>query len=228
MQETQKNKSRRAGKETLRANIRAHIQKRIAEGVYQPGDRIVETRLAKELNVSQAPVREAILELAAMGVLEERPYTGCIVRKLTAEDIADIYDVRAHIDEYAASLAAHRATDAEFDAMERLLREMDKAADIHEFVQKDILFHAMVVDAAGSPTLSRIWRSLRLAEWTNLSVTATENSLEKLKQNHWKIFHYLKMRDEHAASAYMFLHIKGFGDEMKKHFTDLAPKEQEP
>ena len=63
------NKSRRAGKETLRANIRAYIQQRIADGLYQPGDRIVETRLAKELNVSQAPVREAILELAAMGIL---------------------------------------------------------------------------------------------------------------------------------------------------------------
>lgn len=218
------NKSRRAGKETLRANIRAYIQQRIADGLYQPGDRIVETRLAKELNVSQAPVREAILELAAMGILEERPYAGCVVRKLTAEDVADIYDTRARIDEYAASLAAHRATDEELDAIEQLLRGMDKAADIYEFVQKDILFHAMVVDAARSPTLRRIWHSLRLAEWTNLSVTATENSLEKLKQNHWQIFHYLKMRDEHAASAYMFLHIKGFGDEMKKHFTDQMQK----
>ena len=59
-------------KETLRSNIKDYIQKQIADGVYQPGDRIVETRLAKELEVSQAPVREAILELSAMGLLEER------------------------------------------------------------------------------------------------------------------------------------------------------------
>ena len=62
------------GKETLRSQISMIIQKRIREGVYKPGERIVETRLCKELSVSQAPVREAVLELAMMGILEERPY----------------------------------------------------------------------------------------------------------------------------------------------------------
>ena len=60
---------RKPAKETLRANIKDYIQKQIAAGVYRPGDRIVETQLAKELNVSQAPVREAILEMVALGLL---------------------------------------------------------------------------------------------------------------------------------------------------------------
>ena len=54
-------------KGTLRKEIRTYIQEQIASGRFKAGDRIVETQLAKELNVSQAPVREAILELAAMG-----------------------------------------------------------------------------------------------------------------------------------------------------------------
>ena len=62
-------RKRLAAKETLRSNIRDYIQQQIAEGVYRPGDRIVETRLAKELNVSQAPVREAMLELSTIGML---------------------------------------------------------------------------------------------------------------------------------------------------------------
>ena len=64
-----------AAKGTLRKKIRNYIQQQIASGRFQAGDRIVETQLARELNVSQAPVREAILELAAMGLLEERPYS---------------------------------------------------------------------------------------------------------------------------------------------------------
>ena len=60
-----KSGKRLPAKETLRSNIKDYIQQQIAEGRYQPGDRIVETQLARELNVSQAPVREAILELAA-------------------------------------------------------------------------------------------------------------------------------------------------------------------
>ena len=91
-----------AAKGTLRKKIRSYIQQQIANGRFQAGDRIVETQLARELNVSQAPVREAILELAAMGLLEERPYSGSFVRKLTAEDVEDIYNTRAFIDEYAA------------------------------------------------------------------------------------------------------------------------------
>ena len=215
-------------KRTLRKEICDYIQDQIAQGRFRPGDRVVETQLAKELNVSQAPVREAILELSAMGLLEERPYAGCIVRRMTADDIADIYNVRAHIDEYAARLAAQRITDQQLEDMEHLLREMDDAPDIQKFVQKDIAFHTMVVDAAGSPALFRMWQNLRLSEWTNLSVAATECSLERLKHHHWQIFHLLKAHDAHGAGAYMFLHIKGFGDELKQRFAAAAGGTSEP
>lgn len=151
----------------LCTNILAHAQKRIVDGVYQPGDRIEETRPTKELNVSQVSMREVI---GRQGNLGGTVLYGLHCAKTDRKDVANIYDVRAHIDEYAASLAAHRATGAKFDAMEHLLWEMDKVADIYEFVQKDILFHAMMVDEAGSLPLSRIWHSLRLAEGTNLSV----------------------------------------------------------
>ena len=73
---------RKPAKETLRANIKDYIQKQIAAGDYQPGDRIVETQLARGLNVSQAPVREAILELVSLGLVEERPYSGHFVREM--------------------------------------------------------------------------------------------------------------------------------------------------
>ena len=82
-------------KSTMRREIRTYIQRQIAQGVYRPGDRIVETQLAREMNVSQAPVREALLELAAMGLVEERPYSGTFVRHLKASDIEDIYNTRA-------------------------------------------------------------------------------------------------------------------------------------
>ena len=105
-------------KATLRKEIRDYIQQQIATGRFKPGDRIVETQMAKELGVSQAPVREAILELAAMGLLEERPYSGSFVRKLTAEDIEDIYNTRAFLDEYAARRAAQRVTPEQLREME--------------------------------------------------------------------------------------------------------------
>ena len=212
---------RQKEKATLRKEIRTYIQKQIASGRFRAGDRIVETQLARELSVSQAPVREAILELAAMGLLEERPYSGSFVRKLTAEDIEDIYNTRAFLDEYAARRAAQRITPEQLADMEALLRQMDGAGNPHDFVEKDIAFHALVVDAAGSPALKRMWESLRLVEWTGLSVAVTRNTLPELVRQHWEIFRLLERHADHTAGAHMFLHIKRFGDEMKQYFQEM-------
>lgn len=132
-------------KATLRKEIRAYIQDQIVSGRFQAGDRIVETQLAKELHVSQAPVREAILELAAMGILEERPYSGSFVRSLTLEDIEDIYNTRAFLDEYAARQAARKITPEQLAKLRELLQEMDEAGNPRDFVEKDMAFHAMIV-----------------------------------------------------------------------------------
>lgn len=205
-------------KATLRKEIREYIQHQIASGRFKAGDRVVETQMAKELGVSQAPVREAILELAAMGLLEERPYSGSFVRRLTLEDIEDIYNTRAFLDEYAARRAAQRVTPEQLAEMEALLREMDQAENAHDFVEKDIAFHGLVVDAAGSPALKRVWESLRLVEWTGLSVGVTRNTLPELARQHWEIYRLLRRGADHTAGAYMFLHVKNFGDELKQYY----------
>ena len=104
---------------------------------------------------------------------------------------------------------------------EALLVEMDRAENPHDFVEKDIAFHAMVVDAAGSPALKKVWDSLRLVEWTGLSVAVTRNTLPELAKQHWRIFRLLERHADHTAGAYMFLHIKNFGDELKQHYQEM-------
>lgn len=210
---------RLAVKETLRSNIRDYIQQQIAEGVYRPGDRIVETRLAKELNVSQAPVREAMLELATIGMLEERPYSGTYVRNFTAEEIEDTFEARAFIEEYAAKRAAKRGTAEQLAQMRAVLEKMDPKQSLQEFVQLDKEFHALVMDAAGSPALKRVWNLLRMAEWTYLCAAITAFSLDDLIDQHWRIFRYLENREDSSVGAYMFLHIKGFGYELGRYFS---------
>ena len=83
----------------------------------------------------------------------------------------------------------------------------------------DIIFHGLVVDAAGSPALKRMWEGLRLVEWTGLSAAVTQNSLPELAKQHWEIYRLLKKHADHTVGAYMFLHIKNFGDELKRYFA---------
>lgn len=185
----------------------------------------METRLAKELNVSQAPVREAMLELASMGLLEERPYSGTYVRNFTIAEIEDIFDIRAFVEEYAAKRAAKAVTEEQLAEMEAVLDEMEQNKELQAFVHLDMYFHGLVLDAAGSPALKRAWEVLRMAEWPYLCAATTAFSLDELIAQHRNIFRYLKAREESSAGAYMFLHIKDFGDELGRYFAaqkDLA------
>ena len=205
---------KRGAKETMRSNIKDYILQQIISGSYRPGERIVETRLARELNVSQAPVREAMLELASSDILEERPFSGTYVRSISVEEIDDIFEIRAFIEQYAAKRAAVSATREQFAQMEEVLRKMDPHTDISDFVDLDMRFHELIMDAAGSPSLKRAWSILRLTEWTYLSAYITKASLDDLIEQHRTILQYLMSRDETGAGAYMLLHIKGFGKEL--------------
>lgn len=109
--------------------------------------------------------------------------------------------------------------------MKRLLQEMDAKRDLDRFVHQDMEFHNLVMDAAESAALKRAWSMLRMAEWTYIAAAITKSSLEEMIQQHWTIFRYLEARQAHSAGAYMYLHIKGFGEEVSQHFADQKKKE---
>ena len=106
----------------LREQIKDVILQRIVEGSYEPGSRLVETRIAQELGVSQAPVREALRDLEQLGCVVHEPYRGCSVRAFSAAELMDAFPVRAALEALAARLAAERITDAGLDELDDLHR----------------------------------------------------------------------------------------------------------
>ncbi len=88
------------------SSIREHIVEGVNSGRWKPGERIVERRIATELEVSQMPVREALRELESMRLIESFPNKGVRVRDLTAADLEEIYTVRTGLEQIAADLAA--------------------------------------------------------------------------------------------------------------------------
>ena len=94
---------------SLREQIREHIVEGIVSGRWKPGERIVERRIAVELEVSQTPVREALRELETLRLIESAPNKGVRVRRLSAADLEEIYPVRAGLEQIAAELAAPAA-----------------------------------------------------------------------------------------------------------------------
>jgi DNA-binding GntR family transcriptional regulator len=94
------------------------IRQAIVEGAYPPGQRLIEQRIAEELQLSRTPVREALHRLVAEGLVHSEPNRGAVVRALSVEDIADIYGLRARLEGYAAELAAERAGEDDITAID--------------------------------------------------------------------------------------------------------------
>src|SRR3546814_186449 len=104
----------------LPEQIKDLLWERIADGTYPPGDRLIETRIARELGVSQGPVREALRQLAGMGLVVFEAHRGCRVRRVDQDELDEVSVVRAALEETAARLAAGRGM-----AVDRIADEVD-------------------------------------------------------------------------------------------------------
>lgn len=208
------------GKGTLRSQISMIIQKRIREGVYKPGERIVETRLCKELSVSQAPVREAVLELAMMGILEERPFSGTFVRTVSPDEVSDIYEIRAFIEEYAARRACTYGNDELYRDIEAAIEKMEDCDNSEQFTEIDREFHESVLRASGSEALLRCWNSLHVTQWTYQSILNTSKTFRQIIEEHKAILELIRTGQRHTAGAMMYLHIHGFAVEITEYMKN--------
>jgi DNA-binding GntR family transcriptional regulator len=198
----------------IRSNLREQIKdvllQRILDGDYVPGARIVETRIAQELGVSQAPVREALRDLEQLGCIVHEPFRGCSVRAFSAEDLIEAFPVRAALEALAARLAADRITESELLDLADLLDTMRAAAaraDAHDQSRANASFHATIVRAARNATLERQWSFLEPFSRTYISVSQPGLDLRALSDRHVPILEALRARDGEAAAAAMHKHL---------------------
>lgn len=204
---------------TLREQIKDVILQRIVEGSMEPGGRIVETRIAQELGVSQGPVREALRDLELLGCVVHEPGRGCSVRAFSLEELLEAFPVRAALEALAARLAAERITKSELAELDQLLDRMRSAAsrgDAHEQSQANASFHATVVRAARNPTLERQWQTLEPYSRTYLTVSRSGIDLVHLSERHLPILAALKRHDPAAAAEAMHEHLMGAAELLKE------------
>jgi DNA-binding GntR family transcriptional regulator len=196
-------------REVLSELVKDRILTWILEGVLAPGSRIVETRVARELGTSQAPVREALRDLATLGFVEMQPYRGSRVRKPSKDELIDAIEVRAELEALAGKLAATRRTDRCLADLDRLYAEMDEAADRndpHDHALKNTLFHQRIVEAAHNPTLARLWSMLEPFSRTYVTASAPGMDLKWLGHRHDGILEAIRARDPERAAQTMREH----------------------
>ncbi len=193
----------------LREHIKEMILERILDGTYEPGERLVETRLAREFETSQVPVREALRELEILRFVESEPFRGARVRAVSRAEMVEIFPVRSAIEEVAVRLATVQL-DGDVDELERHLSEMEKAAavgDRHEQVLSDVEFHRTIIDASGNSILGDVWLSLRVEGRTMITSLRAGIGLEEIASLHEPILAAIRAKDPDAAAAAMRRHF---------------------
>jgi DNA-binding GntR family transcriptional regulator len=149
-------------RENIGDRVRKILLDRILDGTYPPCHRLVELDIARELGVSQGPVREALGQLEALRLVESAPYRGTRVRDVGEREMREAHDVRAVLEQFAAHLAAPRlsgSSRALRDEVARMEHAAD-AGDIERFAHHDLAFHQIIVEAADNHSLRRTWEAL--------------------------------------------------------------------
>ena len=191
------------GSEPLSTSIKRLLLSRIVNGDYGPGERIVESRLAKELKISQSPVREALRDLAAMGMVEIESRRGARVRKPTVKELRDVVEVRAEVDALAARLAATRVNPDAVEALRIAQSDMDacfEAKDYAGLTEADARFHGILARESGNEAVERVFDQLEPFARTFITLAAPQVELSQILCGHSEILDALVAEDSELAA----------------------------
>lgn len=147
---------------TLRENVADEIRMKILNQELAPGMRIIEQSLSEELGVSRAPIREALRQLEQEGVVEYERNVGCSVKKITLEDIYEIYLLRSTYEVIAVKSFEGNFTDEDLAKMEAILEMMKdlEEGNVREGVNCDNMFHRVILERTELTRVLKAWTEL--------------------------------------------------------------------
>src|SRR5580700_3324722 len=142
---------------TLKMHLVERLRESIVTGVYKPGDRLNESKLARQFSVSRIPVREALMQLQEQGLVMNHPRRGMFVNSLSDEDTQRINSVRIILEAEALKLCRARLTPQIATHLERLVRRMEKwqTGSQLDAAELDFEFHNTVWSYTGNSYLQK-------------------------------------------------------------------------
>lgn len=210
---------------SLRERAYAYIQRRIASGEFRPDTVISEVPIAKELQMSRTPVREAINQLVAEGLLEQTPNRGTLVVKLSRQDVVDLYELREALEVYAVRKAAHltlRSSDVRRweDFSEQILqlkkdiqktsRKTLNSEQMRRFIESDLNYHNMLMRMSANVRIVKVLNDTRLL----IRIFGIErpeydaDTLDRIHRQHAEIIAAVRDQNADLASQLLTRHIR--------------------
>ena len=185
---------------TLKARVVSSIRDAIFAGKFAPGDSLRELHLARELNVSQPTVREALFELEKYGLVIRTPNVGTVVTNLGSDEIREQIELRLLLEKVAAVKASDRMTADDFRKLERRVAALAVAVAENayfESAQADLEFHRQIWACSGNRALARALDRIVVPLFAFVSIVRSAGSqdLIRVMSSHTAIIEALRQRD---------------------------------
>jgi DNA-binding GntR family transcriptional regulator len=213
------------GRKTLAEELRLQLADEIVRGVLAPGAALDETELAERFKVSRTPVREAIRQLAASGLIEARPHRGAVVARPDEERLVGMFEAMGELEALCAGLAAERMLPAERNALETThekLRTLIHVGDPQSHHEANEAFHGIIYAGAHNDYLAEMAiatrarvQPFRRAQFRNLG------RLAKSYSEHDRVVAAILRGDRPAAAAAMHDHILTVREEYEAYIQSL-------
>ena len=196
---------------SLREAVYLTLGRAILTNVFEPGDRLMEMKLAAQLGVSRTPVREAIHLLEKESLVRQIPHKGVVVAGITKKQLRDVLEIRGMLEELAVQLACRRGTEEGFAKLQAAADNFAKAVkqekDLTVQAEKDVAFHDVIYQMTDNERLIELVESI----WQQIYRYRIERlkgaNRESLVQEHQELVQALCARDEEAAVRMARLHI---------------------
>jgi DNA-binding GntR family transcriptional regulator len=197
---------------TLREQVIDHLREEILESRLAPGTELGETALARSLGISRGPLREALGQLTAEGLVTIVPRRGAVVTRLTRKEFIDAYQVRESLESLAVRLAVPRLTAAQKAELHRLCDEMDRLAatrDVRGFFERNRAFHHLIVVASGNVKLEAMHTQL-IAQMGRLMSRSAElrGGLDRSAAEHRALLEAIDSGDVARSARLLEEHIE--------------------
>lgn len=214
------------GGELLSTSVKKILLDRIIRGHYKPGERIIELQVSKELGTSQSPVREALRDLAAIGIVTIHSRRGARVRLPTSKELADISLVRSEIDALAASLASPLLDQPVLDELRTAYDEMERHridGDNAAMTQADARFHRIIVTTSGNKAIQHVFDQLEPFARTFITLTLPKVNITSIIGEHKLILEALEQGDASRAASHARDHQLNVSALFRDHFGPAEP-----
>lgn len=202
---------------TLVDQVVTAIIKAAADGILRPGERIIEADLARRLQVSRVPVREALRQLESRGIVENTPYAGMRLMNVDERRIADTLKVRfalerEAVEEMLAVEADHPLDLSPFEAIIEEMRLASNYGDGYRLALADTSFHRLLCNIAGNQVLANSWEPLAQQMTIIIGISAMEIDQSSIVAEHVELLEAFRTLDTAKINPVLRQHIFAFLD----------------